>query len=121
MFVYKGCEIIENTCECRQEQSCIDPFPFLTIEDCELELIRSATSANAQGTRTGAFPARLIRKSSLASGAMTVAVPSQTVAFASPVQYLYSAAIKVKRSCFRKAMESREPAAILRNALVSQI
>ena len=40
MFVYKGCEIIENTCECRQEQSCIDPFPFLTIEDCELELIR---------------------------------------------------------------------------------
>ena len=79
------------------------------------------TSANAQDTKTGAFPARPIQRSSLASGAMTVAVPSQTDAFASLVHYRYSAAMQVKKSSCGKAMVSRETVAILRDALVSQI
>lgn len=38
MFTYVGCNIVDNTCKCETQQSCIDPFEYLNIEDCYKDL-----------------------------------------------------------------------------------
>ena len=34
MFTLYGCNIIDNTCKCSREESCINPFEYLFKEDC---------------------------------------------------------------------------------------